>query len=97
MFYQNTPCVGNATQFVDSSKTQSGSLIAWNWNFGDNTTSGIQNPTHAYSTANNYTVALVVTSSFGCKDTVVKQITVIPGPSADFTVNAKSIRGIGNR
>jgi len=86
LFYQNTPCVGNATQFVDSSKTESGSLIAWGWNFGDNSTSGIQNPTHAYSSASNYTVSLVVTSSFGCKDTVLKQITVIPGPHADFTI-----------
>lgn len=86
LFYQNTPCVGNATQFVDSSKAISGSIIAWNWRFGDNSSSGIQNPTHAYSSAGNYTVALIVTSSFGCKDTIVKQITVIPGPSADFSI-----------
>ncbi len=86
MFYQNTPCVGNATQFVDSSKTQSGSLIAWTWNFGDNTTSGLQNPTHPYSSSTSYTVALEVTTSFGCKDTVKKQITVIPGPDANFTI-----------
>lgn len=94
LFYQNTPCVGNATQFVDSSKTQSGSLIGWNWNFGDNTSSGIQNPTHAYSSASNYTVALTVTSSFGCKDTVIKQITVIPGPSANFTINPDPLEAL---
>jgi gliding motility-associated-like protein len=94
MFYQNTPCVGNATQFVDSSKTQSGSLIAWNWEFGDNSTSGIQNPTHAYSSASNYTVSLIVTSSFGCKDTVMKQITVIPGPDADFSVTPNPLEAL---
>jgi gliding motility-associated-like protein len=87
VFYQNTACVGNSTQFVDSSKTISGSLINWNWNFGDNTSSGIQNPTHPFSIAQNYTVTLVVTSSFGCKDTAKKVVTVIPGPTGDFSIN----------
>jgi len=94
MFYQNTPCVGNATQFVDSSKAQSGSLIAWNWNFGDNQTSGVQNPTHAYSNATSYTVTLAITSSFGCKDTVVKQITVIPGPDANFSITPNPLEAL---
>lgn len=94
LFSQNTPCVGNATQFVDNSVSQSGSLIGWVWNFGDNTASGIQNPTHAYSAAGNYTVTMVVTSSFGCKDTVVKQITVIPGPSADFTLTPSPLEAL---
>ncbi len=94
LFYQNTPCVGNATQFIDSSKTQSGSLIAWNWNFGDNQSSGVQNPTHAYSSATNYTVSLTVTSSFGCKDTIIKQITVIPGPDANFTITPDPLEAL---
>lgn len=87
IFTQNTPCVGNVTQFADSSKCVSGSLVNWNWNFGDNATSGIQNPMHAFAVAQNYTVTLIVTSSFGCKDTVKKAVTVIPGPIGNFDVN----------
>lgn len=94
MFYQNTPCVGNITQFVDSTKTLSGSIIAWNWNFGDLTGSGVQNPQHAFSAATNYTVSLIVTSSFGCKDTIKKVVTVIPGPKADFSINPNPVEAL---
>ena len=93
-FYQNTPCVGNLTQFVDSSKTLSGSLISWNWNFGDNSSSGIQNPPHAFSQAQNYTVSLIVTSSFGCKDTIKKTVTVIPGPIGAFSINPNPLEAL---
>ncbi len=94
LFYQNTPCVGNITQFVDSSKTLSGSLISWSWNFGDNSSSGIQNPPHAFSQAQNYTVSLIVTSSFGCKDTIKKAVTVIPGPIGDFSINPNPLEAL---
>lgn len=94
LFYQNSPCVGNITQFVDSSKTLSGSLVSWNWNFGDNNTSGIQNPPHAFSQAQNYTVSLIVTSSFGCKDTVKKVVTVIPGPIGNFSINPNPVEAL---
>ena len=34
--------------------------IAYNWNLGDNTTSGLKNPVHIYEEPGNYTVALTV-------------------------------------
>jgi gliding motility-associated-like protein len=94
LFYQNTPCVGNITQFVDSSKTLSGNLVSWNWNFGDIGTSTIQNPAHAYSQAQTFTVSLIVTSSFGCKDTIKKAVTVIPGPLGDFSINPNPLEAL---
>lgn len=94
LFYQNTPCVGNTTQFVDSSKTLSGSIVTWNWNFGDSQNSSIQNPQHAFSSATNYSVSLIVTSSFGCKDTITKVVTVIPGPNADFSINPNPVEAL---
>jgi PKD repeat protein len=71
-YFITTSCVGNTTQFVDSSKTLSGGIVSWQWNFGDSQSSTIQNPQHSYSSANNYTVSLIATSSFGCKDTIYK-------------------------
>jgi gliding motility-associated-like protein len=93
-FYQNTSCVGNTTQFVDSTKTLSGGITNWQWNFGDSQSSTIQNPQHAFSSANNYTVTLVATSSFGCKDTITKTITVISGPNADFSINPNPVEAL---
>jgi len=49
----------------------------WQWTFGDpasggNNTSIIQNPAHFYALDGSYTVSLVVTNAFGCKDSVTK-------------------------
>lgn len=38
---------------------------SWNWNFGDGTSSSLQNPTHMYSKAGVYTVTLIVSNSAG--------------------------------
>ncbi|MCC6182057.1 MAG: gliding motility-associated C-terminal domain-containing protein [Bacteroidia bacterium] len=93
-FYNSTSCVGNSTQFVDSSKTLSGNIIQWQWNFGDSQTSSIQNPQHGFATPTVYTVSLVVTSSLGCKDTIQKAVTVISGPTADFSINPNPVQSL---
>jgi gliding motility-associated-like protein len=52
------------------------------WNFGDffqspeNNASGVSNPSHVYDNAATYTVSLIVTNKFGCKDTVTKYVNV---------------------
>lgn len=49
--------VNNAVAFTD---TSSGFVTNWLWNFGDGTTSVLQNPTHVYSAVGTYTVSLRV-------------------------------------
>jgi gliding motility-associated-like protein len=58
------------------------------WYFGDGTTSTATNPTHGYTSANAFTVKLVVTSANGCKDSVSKIINVFPKPTPLFTTPA---------
>lgn len=94
LFFNNKVCKGNNTRFVDSSKTLSGSLISWYWNFGDGGVSQVENPQHAYGATGTFTVNLTVTSSFGCKDTVSKAVTVIPGPHADFSINPNPVEAL---
>ncbi len=44
----------------------SGSIpISWTWDFGDGTSSSLQNPTHQYASAGYYNVCLTVTDSCG--------------------------------
>jgi len=93
-FFTSTVCKGNNTQFVDSSKSISGSLIQWQWLFGDCSYSGVQNPKHAYGAVGTYTVNLTVTSSFGCKDTINQAVNVIPGPIADFNMSANPVEAL---
>ncbi len=62
---------GNTFQFTDNSNPNP---ISWQWNFGDASSSTIQNPTHSYTTAGTYNVSLITQNSFGCKDTIVKPV-----------------------
>ncbi len=52
------PCTGQTVTFT--APNSSGATYAWD--FGDTTTSNVQNPTYAYTTAGTYTVTLIVTS-----------------------------------
>ena len=64
----------------------------WSWDFGDNTTSTIENPSHIYGDTGTYTVWLYVESSQGCLDSTSNLVEITPVftfyvPSA-FTPNA---------
>ncbi|HEX5003567.1 MAG TPA: PKD domain-containing protein, partial [Bacteroidia bacterium] len=65
---------------------------SWQWDFGDGTTSTLQNPTHLYSTSGSYTVTITVTTTSGCNGTAVFpgyiMVDALPVPS--FTVNTLS-------
>lgn len=64
--------------------------IKYSWNFGDGSTSVQANPSHTYTTAGNFTVQLIASSSAGeCIDTIKKSIvigTVTPNFTSPFTV-----------
>ncbi|MBT6453760.1 MAG: PKD domain-containing protein, partial [Planctomycetes bacterium] len=60
---------------------------SWSWNFGDGTTSTLQNPSHTYANAGNYDVSLSV-SGPGGSDSLARPgyITVAElAPIADFS------------
>ena len=59
-FSPSSPTTNQSVQFTDTSTDKP---TSWLWNFGDtasgqNNTSTLQNPTHTYATAGNYTVTL---------------------------------------
>lgn len=56
--------------FINQS-TGNGSLQYW-WNFGNSTGSSAVNPVVNYGATGSYTVRLIVSSSFGCRDTLTK-------------------------
>jgi PKD repeat protein len=72
-------CPGMTVQFTHTGNPIN--VIGYLWNFGDGTTSTALNPTHTYNAIGDYNVWLVVTNSFGCKDTVYKSnhIKVVSG------------------
>ena len=54
---------------TNQSTCSDGTIITYNYNFGDNINSSQSNPTHTYKKAGEYQITLIVTSSRGCKDT----------------------------
>ena len=77
----NQCLAGNNFTFINTSS----GATSYFWTFGDGTSSTLLNPTHTYTTASNYTVQLVTTTSFGCKDSVSHSFIVFPKPTAAFT------------
>ena len=57
-----------------STVTSSDPVVGYQWDFGDGTTSTLQNPTHVFN-AGNYSIQLIITTAGGCTDTT----TVTPG------------------
>jgi hypothetical protein len=72
----------------NASTTLAGS-ITWLWEFGDNTTSDLQDPLHVFSNPNDaYTVKLTITAAGSCGKIVRSRIIRPAGsnkPIADFT------------
>lgn len=73
---------------IDISFTNSstGPALIYLWNFGDGATDTATSPIHNYSTEGNYTVRLLITDQYGCRDSVNQVIHVAP-PHASFTVS----------
>ncbi len=55
------------------------------WDFGDAATSYTSPTFHAYATPNIFNVTHIVTNALGCKDTVVKPITIVAAPVCTVT------------
>jgi len=86
-FHAAAVCQQASSQFTDSSYISSGSIVTHAWNFGDGTSSTLKSPTHVYAKSGPYKVKLVVTSSFGCKDSITKSIRIEPAPVAALVYN----------
>jgi len=86
LFTAPAVCFNNPTIFTDQTTTATGTITTWNWNFGDGTDTLLQNPSHTYNNPGTYTVTLIATNSFGCKDTLQQPVIVYPLPIASFSV-----------
>lgn len=85
-----TGCVPSTIQFTDRSNPVAGNIVAWQWDFGDGTTSTQQSPAHQYTATGFYTVTLRITSSTGCESAVAigRYIRIVAGVIPDFSFAA---------
>lgn len=76
-------CLGDSVWFIDFS---SGNNLTYAWDFGDGTTSNVQNPWHTFVSAGNFSITLTVTDPTGCDSTLVRPVyvSVQDIPTADI-------------
>lgn len=67
---------GLGVQFSDTSTDPDGSIVTWEWDFGDNYFSSEQNPYHVFTSAGSHSVKLTVTDNGGSSSSHIKNIIV---------------------
>ena len=80
-------CTDKLTNLNNSSTVQYGDLGAY-WTLGNGTNSTDKNPSVEYTTPGTKSVRLVITTEFGCIDSVTKTITVGVTPTTSFLTQA---------
>jgi|GEM_PF-1966854 len=80
------PCLGDPVTFTSLSDPLPGNIVTeWHWDFGDASTSLLQNPSHTYAAAGTYIVKHWIVNNLGCNsDTSSQPFTVNSLPTANF-------------
>lgn len=89
--YVYAPLGGGGFQFTDLSTNMTGVIVSWTWDFGDGTTSTIQNPFHIYPDTGNYIVCLTITTSNGCSNTTCQPVSFTVGLKENPNTNEVKI------
>ncbi|MCX6350995.1 MAG: PKD domain-containing protein [Bacteroidetes bacterium] len=88
-------CINTSISFKDASTVSTGSIAAYQYDFGDgsslyNSTS-TGNTTHTYTASGTYKVLATVTSSGGCYDTTSRMVTVYANPVVNFGASSSCL------
>lgn len=91
-------------QFTDLSLNNQSTIIGWNWDFGNNELSNLQNPQSEYISSGEWDVTLEILSSDGCRDSItlpvllemvdevlVDTIIICPGDSASLNPEQEGV------
>jgi PKD repeat protein len=81
----------NQTVLFDASAS-TGSIVSYDWDFGDGGRGSGRNAQHAYSTAGTYVVRLTISDDFGRSEQTSQSVTVGAGvaPTAAFSFSPES-------
>jgi len=89
-FITGPACIGDTTDFFDSSSSYWSTITSYAWSFGGGVTSTIANPTYLYGAVGTYTVSLRVTDAWGCTAVDTQAVIIHPLPvittTADTTI-----------
>jgi serine protease len=77
--------------FNDASSDSDGSVVSWNWDFGEGSLSSEQNPTHIYGSSGTYTVTLSVRDDDGVQSSEVQHTVIVTDPSSSESIAQTSL------
>jgi PKD repeat protein len=78
--------------FNNKSTTVNGSIISYEWNFADGTTSTEKNPCHIFPCDSDYKVSLTIKTSAGCTRSITRKVTVSSYACCDKDIDERDTR-----
>jgi PKD repeat protein len=92
--FTGSPLSGSSPLNIQFTDNSTNTPTSWLWNFGDNTTSTLKNPSHIYQNAGTYSVTLTVTNNVNSSTlTKTNYITVSQNLISNFTSDKISGNG----
>jgi PKD repeat protein len=79
-------CTDLACSFTGLGSDGDGTVVGFQWDFGDGAVAATQNATHAYASAATYAVVLTVTDDLGATGTLSQPVTVTAPQTAAPTI-----------
>ncbi|MBK9176325.1 MAG: gliding motility-associated C-terminal domain-containing protein [Flavobacteriales bacterium] len=70
--------MNTTVDFTDLSTVTGSTIVGWEWDFGGQGGSDVQNPSWTFGNPFTYNVVLIVTAADGCTDTVSTQYLIFP-------------------
>ncbi|NOR87656.1 MAG: PKD domain-containing protein, partial [Bacteroidales bacterium] len=77
-------CEDKVAAFNNTSSVTEGSITSWFWDFGDGTTSTLENPAHTFTGYGSQNISLNVTTDNNCQNLSTSSMEVFDKPSASF-------------
>ncbi|MCO5232521.1 MAG: PKD domain-containing protein [Chitinophagales bacterium] len=84
-------CYKAPVYFEDKTISPYADIKKWTWTFDNSTIKNGKNTSYTFSSPDTHTVKLLVESSNGCKDSIIKQIDISPAPIADFILDGDDL------
>jgi len=86
-FYFEGICVNSPTTFLSTSFSVGDVINSLSWDFGNGVQSYSDSVSVSYNLVGDYNVSLFIETDEGCKDSIIKAITIFENPKANFSYN----------
>lgn len=90
-FYFEGICVNSPTSFFNTSYSLEGEISSVIWDFGNEIKSFQDSVLYSYDFVGDYQVSLLIETASGCRDSIIKTVSMLENPKANFNYNQNTI------